>query len=224
MSEPLSSTASVLAVAVCVTESAKFLFKFFHDVARVPEKVRQLLSALDALQKTLAALQQYSTTLGPELQFSPHFCHTLSECRTQLTHWLSKLARIDSRLNKLGASHHIWERKTRRSWQKIKWLIAAQGITDLHTASSVGYTDLVKVLINAGADVNAADEDGETPLHRALSVEGNYDTAKLLIQNGADLANVAVGDRTPLHAIFNGTMSQVVRCEEWMEDICPDSD
>ncbi|KAL8772394.1 MAG: hypothetical protein Q9209_002345 [Squamulea sp. 1 TL-2023] len=84
--------------------------------------------------------------------------------------------------------------------------------------------NLVKVLINAGADVNAAEEDGETPLHRALSIEGNYDTAKLLIQNGADLASIAVGDRTPLHAIFNGTMSQVLKCEEWMEDICPDSD
>ena len=126
MTEPLSSTASVLAVAVCVTQSAKFLFKFFHDVGRIPDNVRQLLTALNSLHATLTALQQCGTSTNPNLRFSPRFCQRLSDCLTQLTLWSTKVAKIDTALNEQGASHHKWERKTRRSWHKIKWLIAGE--------------------------------------------------------------------------------------------------
>lgn len=102
--------------------------------------------------------------------------------------------------------------------------ITVHGITLLHTASNLGNCELVRFLIEAGADVNAPDEDGETPLHRAMSMRNNYETAKILIENGADLANVAVGSRTPLHTIFNDTMGKVLTSEDWIEDMGPDSD
>lgn len=101
--------------------------------------------------------------------------------------------------------------------------VTMYGITLLHTASSRGHTDLIKVLIEAGADVNTPDEDGETPLHRAMSTKNNYKTARLLIEHGADLATVAVGNRTPLHTIFNATIGRVLSRGDWMETLCPDS-
>ena len=98
------------------------------------------------------------------------------------------------------------------------------GITLLHTASSTGQLEVARDLIEAGADVNTPDEDGETPLHRALSLESNYDVARLLIENGADLANCAAGGRTPLHAIFNDTIGKVLMEGDWVEDVLPDSE
>ena len=102
--------------------------------------------------------------------------------------------------------------------------ITRHGITLLHTASGMGRLSLVKFLIEQGADVNAADEDGETPLHRAISLKHNYAVARLLIESGADLANVAIGNRTPLHAVFNNTMGRVLTSGDMVEDVGPDSD
>ena len=51
--------------------------------------------------------------------------------------------------------------------------------------------------------------DGETLLHRAISLKNNYVIGKPLIQKRADLVNIAVGNRTPLHAIFNNKMGRI---------------
>ncbi|KAI8088912.1 acyl CoA binding protein-domain-containing protein [Halteromyces radiatus] len=40
-----------------------------------------------------------------------------------------------------------------------------EGLTALHHACDRGYTDMVKLLIDLGADVNALTNDSETPLH-----------------------------------------------------------
>ena len=40
--------------------------------------------------------------------------------------------------------------------------------TALYNAAQNGYTESVKVLIEAGADVNIPDFDGRTPLNRAI--------------------------------------------------------
>ena len=92
-------------------------------------------------------------------------------------------------------------------------------ITLLHTASDLGHLDLVRFLIEHGAD-----EDGETPLHRAISLKNVYVIAKSLTQKGADLANVAVGNRTPLHAIFNDTMRKILTSRDIVKDVGPDSE
>ncbi len=51
-------------------------------------------------------------------------------------------------------------------------------------ASSKGYSDIVELLLNAGAKVNAKDKDGNTALVWALA-KGHDDVVNLLQQAGA---------------------------------------
>ncbi len=55
----------------------------------------------------------------------------------------------------------------------------------IHSAASSDQVDAVSLLLDFGVDINAKDEDGMTPLHRAA--DGNLRTARLLIQRGANL-------------------------------------
>ena len=67
---------------------------------------------------------------------------------------------------------------------------------------SKGLLDDVELMLAYGADVNATDEIGLTPLHRA-TISGNKSIANLLIKNGAD-PNIKMPDKEKLaDAIFN---------------------
>lgn len=98
------------------------------------------------------------------------------------------------------------------------------GTTLLHSASKSGNMELVDLLIQEGADVNAQDEDGESPLHGAMARGDNYDVARRLIENGADLSCKAFDGRTPFHSIFNNTISHVLSRDDWLENMLPDSE
>jgi len=73
------------------------------------------------------------------------------------------------------------------------------GFTRLHWASNDGELDDVKELIAQGASLNALNQYGETPLHRAAFSTGNLDTVKYLVDNGADVKAKDELGRTPLH-------------------------
>ena len=98
------------------------------------------------------------------------------------------------------------------------------GTTLLHSASKSGNTELVRLLIQEGADVNAQDEDGESPLHGAMARSDNYNVARTLIEHGADLSGRAVDNKTPFHTIFNNTISHVLMRDDWLESMLPDSE
>ena len=101
--------------------------------------------------------------------------------------------------------------------------VTIHGTTLLHLASRTSNLELIRLLIQAGGDVNAQDEDGDTPLHWAMARRGNYEVARLLIENGADLANNAVDMRTPLHTFFSDTVEKVLLRDDWIEHTLPDS-
>ena len=56
----------------------------------------------------------------------------------------------------------------------------------IHEAASDGNIEAVKQHLDAGADVNAKNEYGETPLHEAIFYF-HKETAELLIAKGADV-------------------------------------
>ena len=74
----------------------------------------------------------------------------------------------------------------------------------------------MRVLISAGADVSAATETGDTPLHDAASY-GKTDIVRVLISAGADVRAKDAHGNTPLHvAAMNGHTETVrVLGSEW---------
>lgn len=101
--------------------------------------------------------------------------------------------------------------------------ITIHGTTLLHLAINTSNLGLIRLLIQEGGDVNAQDEDGDTPLHWAMAREGNYEVARLLIENGADLANNTVDESTRLHTYFNDTVAKILWRDDWIEETHPNS-
>jgi uncharacterized protein len=90
-----------------------------------------------------------------------------------------------------------WERQT-TSEPREKWL--PQGsMTPLLFASREGCVECVTILVEAKADLNAADPDGINPTISAL-INGHYDVAGRLIDAGADVDLADKTGRTPLYA------------------------
>ncbi|MBR6411921.1 MAG: ankyrin repeat domain-containing protein [Alphaproteobacteria bacterium] len=75
-----------------------------------------------------------------------------------------------------------------------------------HVVEHIPGTNLMKFLIQRGADVNAKESDTWTPLHLAANVP-SYAKAKLLLENGADITAKVKDEETPLHiaAWYNDT-------------------
>jgi len=59
-------------------------------------------------------------------------------------------------------------------------------------------TDVTNILIKAGADVNAKDQNGITPLQIAI-IESKFEIAKLLVEAGADVNAKDQNGITPLN-------------------------
>ena len=82
------------------------------------------------------------------------------------------------------------ERGLGAAWQsKVKnGTIALGSFTPLMLASALGPVAVVKALIDAGADVNAKEARGMTPLMYAIATDhGDLEIVKTLIARGADL-------------------------------------
>ena len=91
--------------------------------------------------------------------------------------------------------------------------------TPLHRAAYSGQKEVAKLLIAKGADVNAKDDEGETPLLRAISFASfttrnqkrHKETIELLVNNGADVNIGCDKGRTPLIAAIQGSFYEYIK-------------
>ncbi|XP_028985378.1 B-cell lymphoma 3 protein homolog [Betta splendens] len=74
-----------------------------------------------------------------------------------------------------------------------------EGLTALHVAVLQGHKDLARMLLDAGADINAMDiKSGQSPLMHAVE-SNNADMVHFLIENGCDVNSQSYSGNTALH-------------------------
>ena len=66
----------------------------------------------------------------------------------------------------------------------------------IHSAAAGNYTDILKLLIEAGAEVNVKQQAGSTPLHAAAQY-GNLDMLIILLESGAEVNVRMEGGKLP---------------------------
>jgi len=91
-------------------------------------------------------------------------------------------------------------------------VLLKNGAKDIDSALQVsakrGHIDIVKILLNAGANINQSDTDGFSPLHHA-SNNNHFAIIKELVERGVDIHNTTVA-RTPIElAVSNGYLNIV---------------
>ena len=71
-------------------------------------------------------------------------------------------------------------------------------LSAMHIATEEGSIETIQFLLDSGADINAKDRHGDTPLHQA-AVEGNVEICKILLKNQANINAINKQNRTPLY-------------------------
>ncbi len=84
------------------------------------------------------------------------------------------------------------------------------GFRPLHAAAMRGETDIVKMLLGAGADPDPVSLEGLTPLHIAAQ-RNEKGVVKLLIEAGADPERASGDGMTPLHFAAAGQSVDVIK-------------
>ncbi|KAH0617768.1 hypothetical protein JD844_016341, partial [Phrynosoma platyrhinos] len=87
------------------------------------------------------------------------------------------------------------------------------GWTPLHLACYFGHTNVVKDLLEAGADVNVLNDMGDTPLHRA-AFTGRKEVVLLLLESDADTSIVNGNGQTAKDVTHNKDIREMLEAVE----------
>jgi ankyrin repeat protein len=83
------------------------------------------------------------------------------------------------------------------------WVGRQGGMTALHYAARDGHVDAVRLLLDAGADINEVTEGDQTSPVLIAIINGHYDLALELLERGADPRLASEDGATPLFAAIN---------------------
>ncbi|KAH7048619.1 hypothetical protein BKA57DRAFT_393716, partial [Linnemannia elongata] len=88
--------------------------------------------------------------------------------------------------------------------------------TPLFYAASEGHVECVKILLEAGCNVNVVDELGKTPIYYAAS-EGHADCVELLVEAGGKIEAISIADS----ALASGALSSPPSMDDLDMDFIP---
>ena len=83
------------------------------------------------------------------------------------------------------------------------------GMTPLHMSARRGTTRIAEALLDAGADIEARDKNGETPLRRAVNC-GQERMVCLLLSRGANPRSTDKNGRTPIDAARSENVRKLI--------------
>jgi len=87
--------------------------------------------------------------------------------------------------------------------KKDKWINLCDEPSPIYIASQEGIKiEIIKILIENGANINLCDRDGYSPIYFA-SHNGNIEIIKILIENGA---NINLCDDNGYFPLYNGNI------------------
>lgn len=170
---------------------------FFNAVAD-----QQLALLTDMLRAVPADLTSRADTSSPGLYSkSPSeetaavstLCHPLCECARCQT--LVRSKRADS------SAVTVYTRD-------------ADGFTALHVAARIGHSNVVSLLVDVGAIVDAADYNERTALHLACQRD-QVDCVLLLLMHGADINAADCDGNTPLHMCASNGHDRCAKVVMW---------
>lgn len=90
---------------------------------------------------------------------------------------------------------------------------AGDDMAAVHFASQKGHTQVVRLLLAAGAHVNTSTRKGMSPLHYAVQ-GGNADLTQLLIKRGANLQSTTKAGKRPIDLAKDEDFKSLVRTAE----------
>lgn len=93
--------------------------------------------------------------------------------------------KYESKINSEEHINALLEAINRSSKDDVTY-VNENKLTCLHLAVQINNAEIVRALIEKGADVNAITDRGVTPLHLAIVKKQPEDIIKVLIENGAD--------------------------------------
>ena len=88
---------------------------------------------------------------------------------------------------------------------------ALNEVGTLHNAVNEKFTEIVKVLLKIGVNVNGLDCFGNTPLNRAVGYKANLRIVQILLENGANIDARDSQDKTALYTACNFENYEIVQ-------------
>jgi len=93
-----------------------------------------------------------------------------------------------------------------RITKEISGLEGLKGSTPLMSAAAMGMDDVVKLLLDHGADIDAQADNGETAVMCAATIDdGNPTTVRLLVERGCNLNIKSITGDNVLLAVISGS-------------------